>query len=348
MSNGRQVQFELLRILAMCGVVMNHVFNYGLRIYDGYSVDTSTVAGYIVWGVLELLKLISLPSVNCYVLITGYFLIEKTQFRLKGLWKVWSITWFYAVGIYLLAVAVGAAPFCRNELLHHATPLLSNTYWFVTSYIILLVLAPLLSMGLQRLSKRQYQIVLVVGGVVCFQYPLGRLIMDAQQILLFVYLYITGGYIRLFAVKPRKNSYSLLCYLGILLAMLIIALLKNHPSDNSSFSIFAMEYYGLVLPLSVAFFLVAKEWRIDRRPLRDGILAVAPLSFAVYIIHTQPVVDSWLWDVATRWLDGSLPCLLPLLCIGITLLVFLVCILIEYVRVKVVRYLSSSRSCTSR
>ena len=332
MDNGRQVQFELLRILAMCGVVMNHVFNYGLHIYDGFTVDASTPVGFLLWSVLELLKLVSLPSVNCYVLITGYFLIDRTQFRWRGIWRVWSTTWLYAVGIYLLAVALGIVPFGWNDLLYHATPLLSNTYWFVTSYIILLFLAPLLSMGLLRLSKRQYQMVLAGGVVVCFQYPLGQLVMDDQQILLFVYLYIIGGYIRRFDVRPRKNLYSLLGYAGILLVMFVYALLKNHPSTQTAFSIFAMEYYGLVLPLSVAFFLFVKEWQIDRPSLRNVILAVAPLSFAVYIIHTQPVVDAWLWDVASRWLESSQPGLLPLVCIAITLLVFLGCIVVEYVR----------------
>ena len=80
-NGGRQVPFEWLRILAMFGVVMNHVFNYGLHIYDDFSVDASTWRGGAYWSVLELMKLMALPSVNCYILITGYFLIDRRQLR---------------------------------------------------------------------------------------------------------------------------------------------------------------------------------------------------------------------------------------------------------------------------
>ena len=89
----RQVNFELLRIIAMFGVVMNHVFTYGLDIYDTFSMDTSSVGGFTLWSILELMKLMVLPSVNCYILLTGYFLIDRTQLRARGICRVWFTTW---------------------------------------------------------------------------------------------------------------------------------------------------------------------------------------------------------------------------------------------------------------
>ena len=38
----RLVQYELLRVIAMFGVLMNHVFNYGLHIYDDFTLDVSS------------------------------------------------------------------------------------------------------------------------------------------------------------------------------------------------------------------------------------------------------------------------------------------------------------------
>lgn len=349
MNNSRMVQFELLRILAMCGVVMNHVFNYGLHIYGDFCIDTSSTMGFLVWTILELMKLVCLPSVNCYILITGYFLINRSTLRLKGAWKVWSTTWIYAVGIYLLSVAFGAIPFEWNELQRHATPLLSNSYWFVTSYIVLLLFAPSLSWGLQRMSKRQYQVALAVGGIVCFQPLLGQFTMDYLQILLFVYLFMIGGYIRRFTEKTSLKKYSIIAYTGILMVMFAYTLYKNKPLNNSSFTIYAMTYHGLVLPLSVALFMIVKEWRIRKTMVRKCILTVAPLSFAVYIIHTQSVVDSWLWTVSAEWLSNCHTSLLPIACTAITISVFLVCILAEYIRVLIVRgALKLKTSLTSR
>jgi hypothetical protein len=338
---GRQVQYELLRILAMLGVVMNHVFNYGLHIYDDFSVDVSSWQGGAVWSVLELMKLMALPSVNCYILITGYFLADRHEFRLKGIWRVWSTTWFYAVGIYLLAIALGVESFEWHELLRHATPLLSNSYWFVTSYVILLLLAPLIAWCLQRLSKRQYQAALLVGAVVCFQPFLGHVLMDRQQVLLFVYLFMIGGYIRRYYNPLSRAVYPALACVVVLVLMFAYTLYKNEPAASQHFKIFAMEYHGLVLPLSVAIFLWTIHWRFNHEAARRAIMLVAPLSFAVYIIHTQSVVDTWLWDSVSPWFGGMSAPWLPLACVAVTLAVFVLCIAMEYVRKRFAHQLFS-------
>lgn len=56
----RLVQYELLRVIAMFGVLMNHVFNYGLHIYDDFTLDVSSVDGFTLWSILELMKLAAL------------------------------------------------------------------------------------------------------------------------------------------------------------------------------------------------------------------------------------------------------------------------------------------------
>ena len=327
--------------MAMVGVLMNHVFNYGLHIYDDFTMDVSTCGGFILWSVLELMKLIALPSVNCYILITGFFMVTSTQWRLKGIWKVWSTTWFYAVSIYLLAVAIGLRPFQRDELLRHATPLYSNDYWFVTSYIALMLLAPLLSWGLQRLSRRQYQLVLGLGFFVCFQFLLGQFMMDSQQILLFVYLFAIGGYIRKFHQETQiRLSHIVGISTLILMLLYVIAAAKNFYYNGHDFNIYAMEYHGLVLPFSVAIFLLFKNLTIRSNHLRKAVYCIAPLCFSVYIIHTHSVVDEHLWKYATQLFTSSPLLMLPLLCLLFCLIVFFICCALDYLRIRMLRILS--------
>lgn len=341
-GRSRRVEFELLRILAMAGVVMNHVFNYGLDIYGDFRVDASSPVGALVWSVLEILKLMALPSVNCYILITGYFMIDRTELRLKGIWKVWSTTWFYAVGIYLLCVLLSIVPFEGKEFLRHATPLLSNDYWFVTSYLALLLLAPFILWALQHTSKRQYQVALAVGGVICFQPLLGWLLMDKQQILLFIYLFMIGGYIRKYADRALSMRQAMLAFVVTFAVMFAYTLYKNERTGCSLFVVHAMTYHGLVLPLSVALFYIAKAWRIKNERIRKVILFLAPLSFAVYIIHTQSIVHNWLWAESAELLSRSNVCVLPLLCIAITVGVFVVCVLVDYVRISLNRLIKKT------
>ena len=391
-SSGREVQFELLRVLAMLGVVMNHVFNYGLDIYGDFRVDVSDARGCAVWSMLELMKLLALPSVNCYVLITGYFLMGRPELRARGIWRVWSVTWTYAVGIYLGCAACGAVPFSWGELLRNAMPLATNRYWFVTSYVVLLLLAPLVSAWLRGVSRRRYELVLLLGGVVCFQPLLGQYIMGDQQVLLFVYLFIAGGYIRRYAdgglpmgqntqpvtgkagaflgqntqpVAGKSGAFlgqntqpvagkaaaflgqntqpmagKAAAFLGMLALMMGYAWYKNWRTGGELYTVFAMAYHGPVLPLSLALFLIMKDVRVRSACLRRMIMRLAPLSFAVYVIHTQPVVHEWLWRVSGEWLLSLPAPWLPLACACVTVAVFVCCLPAELLRRKVAQWLS--------
>lgn len=329
----RLANFELLRILAMLGVLLSHVFNYGLHIYPAdapdFTVDTSTFWGLVLWTLLQLIKLVSLVSVNCYVLITGYFMASRVEWRWKGIWRVWSTTWFYGMVLYLLFALMGRDVLSWQGVFHNATPLLSNTYWFVTTYLALMLVSPALSYVSCRLNQRWYTILLAVGFVICFQFLLGRYTMFGQQILLFVYLFFIGGYIRKFYADRVENWWPLSAgFIMMLALMYACTVYKNLLGGNDSFLVYGMEYNGLVLPLSVLVFLLFARMRVSAR-YSATVCAVAPLSFAAYIIHTQPNVHAWLWPLLTDWLFSLPQWLLPLCCLLAAIVVFVCCVIIE-------------------
>ena len=108
-AHRRLPNFEILRVLAMFLIIVGHFFVHGLRgegngvmlSYDGKSVlDT------VSFGIAQSLWVFSSISVNLYVLISGYFLVQS-----KAKWgkipSIWMQTAFYSVCIYLLFAVVG-------------------------------------------------------------------------------------------------------------------------------------------------------------------------------------------------------------------------------------------------
>lgn len=302
----REVGFELLRVLAMLGVVVNHFFNHALNIYnlDGseFQVTAFSIGDDIAWVLLEAVKLVALVSVDCYVLTTGYFMIGKTELRSRGIAKVWSETFFYSAGIWLLFLALGHA-FSLGEMLQCCLPMIHNNYWFITNYLFLMLVAPYLSRMASTLSKSQYRNLLIVGAIICFQYPFGRILLSSQQFLLFIYLYLVGGYIRRHVDRQMRTKEPALLFILLLLVMLSIALAKNMVYYPTSFHIFSMDYSGLVMPLAVAVFLIFRNLTLPRW-LHRPVMAVAPLSLSVYLIHEHPLVHGLLWDAARHYVEG--------------------------------------------
>lgn len=340
-TSKREANFELLRIMAMMGVVCNHFFNDGLDIYSGFKVDVTTTAGMLLYTLLQLLKLVALPAVNCYVLVSGYFLIGKPVLRKQGIWKVWSETWFYSVAIWLVFLCCGMVHFSWHNALGCLLPVCTNEYWFITSYLFLMLLAPFLSMLAMQLSRRQYTSLLVAGFMICFEYPFGRWLTDGNMLVLFVYLFLVGGYTRRFCQAPQSGTKLWVCTLLVIGIMLGYCLGKNALDGNAGFSVYAMAYNGLVLPLSVCVFLLFKNIKIQGRRFTTVINTLASFSLSVYIIHEHPLIRQVLWGKVSEVLAHYSTLYTPLVCIVTCLVVYAACTTVDMVRHHAVKWLRS-------
>lgn len=326
----------------MFGIVVNHFFTYGMDIYGqhggAFRVEMNGFPGVLLWATLEGIKLFSLVSVNCFILISGYFLIHTTDFRCKGIWRVWFQTFFYGVGIFLLMCAVGTADFSWTQLVKLLFPVITNQYWFITSYLALMLVAPFLSRLAATLDIRMYRLLLAVGFFVCFQYPFGVMFVDAQQLTLFVYLFMVGGYIRKFGLPLCLTSFRLrLATLLVFFMMFAITAVKNVMTGNSAFLIYAMEYHSLVMPLSILLFALCSQWTCSR-PVASVLPHVAPYALAVYLIHSHPLFQDWLWHIVGCYSLSQPAALMPLLCLGFCLLIFFVCIAIDRIRSLIIKF----------
>lgn len=323
----RQANFDLLRILAMLGVVIAHFYGSELNIYDDFAIDEANCGG-LLWAAMEGLLLLAVPCVDCFVLISGYFMITSTHFRWKGLWKVWSETWYYSVLIFAVLCLSGGIQFTGKGLVEAITPASSNEYWFITSYLLLVLAAPFLSVVASNISKRQYQVLLAVGFVICFEYPFGRYMASGHQLLLFFLLYFIGGYVRLYVDRISMRKVVAVAA-GLFVVMLGYCLAKNVYLGNKGLVIYSMSNNGLELPFSVCIFLIVKQIHIDGLAGKI-ITAIAPLSLSVYLIHygLSPV----LWKGVGDLFAPEVGWLLPLQIVLISSAIFLLCIIIDIPR----------------
>ena len=99
--NTRNKSIELLRVIAMLLIVIGHYCYHGIKSSDLHSgFPVNTIGGIIEYSCMEILYIIACISVNCYVMITGYFLSDRTVFRWKGIIGVWIQTVFYGLIIW--------------------------------------------------------------------------------------------------------------------------------------------------------------------------------------------------------------------------------------------------------
>ena len=110
MKNTRNNSLDLLRILSMFMVVILHVFGS-----SGLLRDT-LVPGHYNWYIGHIMHTFSYQAVNCFILISGYFLCTA-KFKLKKLLYIYIQVFFYSVIIAILVMTLISPPFSIKEFI---------------------------------------------------------------------------------------------------------------------------------------------------------------------------------------------------------------------------------------
>lgn len=188
----RNLNLELLRILSMFFIIAGHIG--GRSNLESFSTF-ATIAPH---------------AVNCFVLISGYFLITS-KFKFERVLRIIAETIFYTFSITLILFILGKAnveDLCKSIFPFAPTKF---SYWFVNKYVALILLSPFIQKVCTSITKKQYQILLgsllLLSSTLFLIFPFGELFGNGFSLIWFITLFITSGYIRLYYNGGGKMYY---------------------------------------------------------------------------------------------------------------------------------------------
>ncbi len=340
----REANLELLRILSMCMVIGLHYLGKGNALKDMAQIlpaDSNYINEVLAWY----LEALCYGAVNMYIMISGYFLINATA-KIEKVGKLILQVFFYSAGIYLIILLLGTYPPEWNDAYHRSIMLLPISlqhYWFASVYAAFYLLAPFLALGLRKLNKKQHLGLLIIllflfmRFIKLFSYHLVPLNDDGMGIIWMITVFVLAAYIRRFVpVKPKKRFLYLV--LGILslaataAGSFLVAYVFQKTGHLETYISFLFAYNSPTVVVGSTFlFLFFRTIRIPEGFLSKAILAVAPLTFGVYLIHDHFLLrDLWvkLWNVETHFNEPYF----VLHFLGVVALVFIVCAAAEWIR----------------
>ena len=148
MKKQRNIQIEIIRILAMFMIVLGHVFLYG---HVAENVQNSMMTREIITAI----KVFATPGTDIFVLISGYFLLNS-KMSVKRITILWLQILFYSVSLYLFMTVLGTNTFSCKGLVMAFFPIAFNQYWFMRVYFYLVLCAPFLNRLLNSLNILYY------------------------------------------------------------------------------------------------------------------------------------------------------------------------------------------------
>lgn len=357
MGKKRDSGIELLRIIAILMVIGVHTFLYGNFYEEAKSV------GGIVYIFATFLRIMVRPAVNIFVMITGYFMVRQ-KFDLKKAYKrvfnIYISIFFYSVILSLITLALGKDFYTINGVttpiyiivLKMLFPVLAQNWYFISDYIFLCLFAPFVNIVLQKITKKEYQVLLVISSIVMsVWFMLGDINLmdqvvrtygygdmeDGKNVFSFIYIYIIGGYINLHVKKQEHVRYRYLMFFVICLIANCILATKLEVIE---FADIASRYTNAFVILMAVFLLMFFK---DLHFYNKTVNTVASATLGVYAIHEFSYIREFIWS---KFNFSKINCtnlfLDMVYIVGVIMTIFFICTLIEIMRQKLFRFIKQN------
>lgn len=316
---------DLLRLAAMFMVCVLHVMGPGgvMDALAGRSLSR-IMAANMLYGLCY-------GAVDCFALISGY-VGAGHPFRYSSVLRFWLQVFFYSGGITLFYAIVEPQKVGPEQIRGAFFPVLTKQYWYVTAYMGLLLLEPVLNAGLAALSKRQKAVlagsILLVFSASSYRFEEVFGTEKGYSMLWLVLLYLVGGCLKELRLKQWQAWLCLLLYPAAALGL---------KTGGQYVSIgYVLGSIGLLLFLA---HLPFPAW------LGRTISRLGPLAFGVYLIHVHPIIyNSYMYFRYRGLAELRAPSMLMQILLA-SAQIFLPCLAIEAVRALLFRILHINALC---
>ena len=273
----RNSNMEILRIIFMIMIVLSHFFLY-TGIYN-----THPYMG-IIFGSFGNL------GVNIFVLISSYYLV-KSDFKFKKIFKLWFQVFLYSVIIGGACLLSNCTEFNERSILKMFAPISYSQYWFASTYMFLYFIFPFLNKFINRLSQKEYKILLIILTLLLsmvYSVILKSNFFDADgpgTFTWFVYLYLCGGYIRLYNIPYFNDKTKNIIILLLLFITLYFASILLYAFSKSFYFYKLNSIFMVGLAISMFYLFINIKPKFSKM-----INNIGKFSFSVYLINENPYI----------------------------------------------------------
>ena len=333
----RESGIELFRILTMLVIVAHHyVVNSGLLplILESQTFSFQNVFLLIFgWG--------GKTGINCFVIITGYFMCTS-KITLKKFLKLVLEVEFYKITIYVIFLLTGYKNFSIKSMIDVVLPVTSVSRGFTSAYIVFFLFIPFLNILLNGMNKKQHICLITLCIIVYTILPTLGIAVTYNYVLWFSIIYFIGAYLRLypeiwFNSKRIWGSFAiasvLISWASVILLPVVAKVLGiGQSSSNYAYYLVSDSNKPLALLTAVCAFMYFKNCGLKYSRI---INAVSASAFGVLLIHaSSSSMITWLWKDTLKNVAFYNSNMIYLHAIASVLGIYIVCTIIDALRIK--------------
>ena len=200
---------------------------------------------------------------------------------------------------------------------------------------------PFLNILFRNLNKKKYQNLIIVLIIMWSIIPtFAQSQYQSNNLLWFVVLYAIAGYVRLYGFNEKftvKTYFSLWILFSLLTYLSCVILIIIHTKLGALEFVNATYFYGMntisVLLISLMLFMTFEKLKINNH---KWINIISSSTFGIYLIHDNDIIRKLLWIDLFKNASYQNSILLIPYSIGVVILVFIVCSIIDLIRQKTI------------
>ena len=315
-DGGRNIAFDIARIVAMFLIVSTHFLGHGGFI--DHMVGANFVFGRILYSLFS-------PSVNVFVLISAYFTCRSTKLKWRKLIKLYAQVWTYSVALFIAFIIVnGKESFSVQWLLSSLFPVVSGKYWFFSAYIFMMLASPFLNVIIGNIDKKTHFaicIFAIVAGILSSDVHIVPQLSleEGFSVAWFILLYFIGAFIRKYDVKVPKK------WIFIPILVYVATFIAGYFLNSSHASIIRTAPAVIIL-------LALKGIKMQSGAAAKFVVSLSSKMFGVYLIHDSNEMRSYMYENIFHCSEYYQSKYAFLIMLGFITVTFIVCIMIEEVR----------------
>ena len=332
--SGRQSGIELLRIIMMLTIIAHHyVVNSGLLEEISYNMLSMRSISLLIfgWG--------GKYAINCFVLITGYFMCSQ-KITIKKFLKLLFEIEFYNIVIYFTFVITGYNKFSVVEMVNTVLPVNLIGREFLSSYLVFFLFIPYLNLLIKGMEERQHIRLIGLCILVYTVFP-SFLMADVKvgYVGWFMIVYIIAAYVRLYPKKRFDNNKVwglavIICLILSWVSVVACTWLSSRFGKTAYYYFIADSNKILALLSAVATFMYFKNLRIGYKKWINNIAAT---TVGVLLVHANSdTMRRWLWQDVLGNVEVYNSEWIAIHAVLSVLGVYIICVLIDLARIRLI------------
>lgn len=332
-AGSRDSSLELLRIITMGIIVAHHYvvnsqLTWGITSENVMSFD-SLFALLYGWG--------GKTGINCFMLITGYFMCKSNISVRKFLKLVLEIV-FYRFIFYFIFVATGYIDLSMISFIKNVIPIFGIGTGFIGSFIMFYLCIPFINILVRGMNEKQHILLLILSITVYTVFPsLLNISVSVNYVIWFTIIYFISSYFRLYPKKIFESKkvwgwITVVCLLLSWVSVIVGAITFRDTGNRDWYFWVADSNKILALATSVSAFLFFKNLNLRYNAVINKIAASA---FGVLLIHANSdAMRQWLWIDTLKNASMLHNDYFVVHAIVSVVVVYIICTLIDFVRIR--------------